>query len=68
MLAKAIFTAMSPNPFPEIDEVYLKYGVLTVVKNHIAVFCVMTMCCRPYQGLEGSTFFHLQIRISRSYR
>jgi len=52
MLAKAIFTEMSPNAFPEIDEVYLKYGVSTVVKIHIAVFCVMTQCCSLYQGLE----------------
>jgi hypothetical protein len=51
MLAKAVFTEMSPNVFPEIDEVYLKYGVFTVVKIHIAKFCVMTPCCSLYQGL-----------------
>jgi hypothetical protein len=48
MLARAIFTAMSPNSFPEIDEVYLKYGVFTMVKIHITVFWVMTTCCSLY--------------------
>jgi hypothetical protein len=44
MIATALFTAMSPNPFPEINEVYLKYGVFTVVKIHVAVFCIMKLC------------------------
>jgi hypothetical protein len=48
--------------------VYLKYGVFTVVKIHVAVFCIMKLCWSLYQGLGGSTFFCLPIRNSRSYR
>ena len=51
VFAKAIFTAMSPNPLPEIDKVHLKFAACAVFNTHIAVWQVMTPYCSLYPAL-----------------